>query len=164
MHPSEEWESPEEEQEHALTVAKQNNWATKAREFLQKHWQPQPIASPTVDPALHQLSGIERSAEVIRHSLLSAEYWIASNGWFRAWFRLNVRLAVIVAIPALMIVPLVTFALGQFSNWASLIAQTSTNLLFFPLTALLMVGLISALIYFGNSLRRRDPRDMHRYY
>jgi hypothetical protein len=162
MQPPEEWESPEEE-EQALTVAKpNNNWATKVRLFLQKHWQPTPIAPPTVDPSLPELSGIERSAEVIRHSLLSAEYWLAPNGWLRAWFRLNFRLAVIVAIPAFLIVPLVTFALGQFSNWAELIAKTSTNLLFFPLTALLMVGLISALIYFGNS--RRDPRDRHPYY
>lgn len=164
MQPPEEWESPEEEEEHAISVAKPNNWATKVRLFLQKHWQPHPIAPPTVDPSLPQLSGIERSAEVIRHSLLTAEYWIAPNGWLRAWFRLNIRLAVIVAIPAFLIVPLVTFALGQFSNWASLIAQTSTNLLFFPLTALLFIGLISVLIMLTNALRRRDQRDMHRYY
>jgi hypothetical protein len=165
MHPSDEdWEQ-EEEESQPMTVHRPNNWVSNVRRFFLKHWQPHELAPPEVDLALHQLTAVERSAEVFRYTLQSLEHWLASSGWLREWIRFNIRLALMIAAPAVLIVPLVTFALGQFNTWAALIATTSTNMLFFPLTALLFVGLISALLYFGNSLRRRpDPRDQHRYY
>ena len=162
---SEEWEQEEEEEHHRMTVSRQTNWATNVKLFFQKHWQPHPLEVSSVDRALSQLSSLERAAEVIRYSIHCVEHWLGSSGWLREWIRFNIRLALVIAAPALLVVPLVTYSLSQFNSWAALIATASTNILFFPLTALLCVGLISALIYFGNSLRRRDPRgEMHRYY
>lgn len=157
-----EWEQEPEEQ--ALTISRPKNWVTSVKLFFQRHWHPKPMDEPAVDPALPQLSGIERAAEVVRYCLASFENWISSSGHLREWIRLNIRIALFIAAPSLLVVPLVTLAFQQFSSWSVLIAQTSANFLYFPLTALLFVALISVLIMLTNTLRRRDPRDRHPYY
>ena len=68
-------------------------------------------------------------------------------------------------VPALVVAPLVTLALGQFRAWVDLIVSTTSNLVLFPLSALLVIGLISGLISIGRSImimrirqqQRRDP-------
>jgi len=165
MHTDEEdhWQH-EEEEEQSLTVTRPKNWVTSVKQLFLRHWKPKPMLEPEVDPALPHLSGIERAAEVIRYCLVSLEHWLASSGWLREWIRLNLRIALFVAAPSLLVVPLVTLTFKEFNTWALLIAQTSTNMLYFPLTGLLFVGLIAVLIMLTNSLRRRDMRDRHPYY
>ena len=165
MHTEEDehWEQ-EEEEDQTLTVTRPKYWVTGVKSFFQRHWQPKELIEPEVDPDLHRLTGVERSAEVIRYCLVSLEHWLASSGWLREWIRLNLRIALFVAAPSLLVIPLITLALGQLNSWSTIIAQASTNMLYFPLTALLFVGLIAVLVMLTNALRRRDPRDMHRYY
>ncbi len=145
-----------------------NNWATKGKQILQRHWRPQALELPQVDPELHQLSAIERSAETLRFSLRGFEYWLSPQGALREWFRFNARVAVILAIPTVLVVPFITFALGEFNTWATLLAATTANMVLFPLSALLVIGLISGLVYVTKSLLvlRRQPhrRDPYEHY
>lgn len=163
QHPDteEEWqdETPQ------MLVVKKPTLATSLKHLINKHWRPTKINPPTVDPNLHQLTWIERTAEVTRHSLQSLEYFASPGGTLRAWLKLNAQACLVLVIPSLLVIPLITFAISQFNAWTLSLAQTTNTLLFFPLSALLMIGLISALVYFGRSLRRRrDPRDQYGHY
>jgi len=153
-------DSDQWEEEAEIMVPGKPTWATILKRFINDHWHPRPMDSPVVDPDLHRLSWIERSAEVLRHSLQSLEYWASPNGWLREWLRFNTKACLVLAVPSLMVIPLVSFTLGQFNEWTRSLAQTTNTLLYFPLSALLMIGLIAALVYFARSLRRRPhPRD-----
>lgn len=155
----------DDEEPTQIFVPKKPTWVTNIKVLIRKHWHPVKIDPPMVDPSLHQLTWIERSAEVTRHSLHSLEYWASPGGTLRAWLKLNAQAMLVLAIPSLLVIPLITFAIGQFNSWTVSLAQTTNTLLFFPLSALLMIGLISAMVYFGRSLRRRNPQDPRdRYY
>lgn len=134
------------------------NWVTRILQFILSFWHPKDIVPPKVDPELPILSGVERSAEVFRYSMLSTEYWLSPKGRLREWLRLNARLASILIVPMLLVVPIITFTLGQFKTWAELLAVTTSTMVLFPLSAILVVALVSALVYACRSLSRRSPR------
>jgi hypothetical protein len=123
-----------------------------------KHWKPEEIRPPTVDPDLPYQTGVERSAEVFRYSVLAVEHWLSPTGCVREWLRFNARIAIILAVPSVMIVPMITYSLTQFTTWTTLLVQTTSNLILFPLSALLMVGLVSAVVFLAKSLQGRYPR------
>ena len=143
------------------------NLARRARHFVLRHWEPQPLDPPTVDPELPHLTPVERSTEVLRHCILSLEYWLSPKGALRAWIRFNLRIAAILAVPALLVVPLITFALRQINTWVTQVVQSTSSFIMFPLSALLIVGLISALLALSRSLlrqRQQTRRDPYQHY
>lgn len=144
-----------------------HNWVANVRRIWRRHWQPEEIEPPAVDPELPCLTAAERSAEVMRYAVLKAEHWLSPKGLLREWLRFNARVAIALAVPALLVAPLVTFALGQFNAWALLLAQTTSNMVLFPLSALLVVGLISGLVYVAKSImtmRLRYQQQQQRPY
>ena len=118
----------------------------QVRSFLRKHWQPKPIEPPTVDPDLEELTAVQRSAEVIRYSILSLELWLSPLGRLREWVRLNSKLCAILSVPALLVLPLITFILIQVTYWLALLVQMTGNLILFPLAALMALFAISAVV------------------
>ncbi len=72
--------------------------------------------------------------------------------------RFNIRLALVLAVPALLLSPLITFMLGQLSAWSTMLAQTTSRMILFPLSALLIVGLVCGLIYITRALAQQRPR------
>ena len=112
-------------------------------------WEPIPIAAPTVDPDLVHLDPLTRSAESLRHSVLSLEFWISPNGTVREWLRHNTRLAIILAIPAFILLPIVTFALWQLVSWLAALAIIAGKLIVIPVLALVaVVVLVIAYAFF----------------
>jgi hypothetical protein len=65
--------------------------------------------------------------------------------------RLNVRIAFLLAIPALLVAPLVNHALAQLNAWITLLTTTTSALVLSPLSALLVLGLVCALLYLSRS-------------
>src|SRR5881396_2307949 len=57
---------------------------------------------PRVDPQLTKLTPLERAAEVLRYSVLRAEYWLSPDGAMRERVRFALRLWVYVVIAALI--------------------------------------------------------------
>jgi hypothetical protein len=163
-HDPEDWEG-----DLPATTRPQGNVLTRLKAFMLRHWHPEPIPPPFVDPDLEKLSGVERSAEVVRYSILSLEFWLSPKGWLREWLRLNWKLGLVLLIPVLLVVPIITFALGQFCIWAALIAATTSSIILFPLSALLVIGLICGLLYIGKTVmifrsrNRRDQQYFDRY-
>lgn len=134
------------------------NWVRRTRRLVLQHWQPTPLAAPQVDPELPRLTALERSAEVFRYWIHRFEYWLSPMGWLREWLRFNLRFALLLAVPSLLVVPLISFALGQLSSWSALLAQTTSRMILFPLSALMIVGLVSGLIYIGRAIAQQRPR------
>lgn len=130
------------------------------------HWRPEPLSVPEVDHELPRLSGIERAAEVVRFMLSRLEYALSPQGDLRAFVKLNARLALSIAIPVFMVAPLVTMAIEQFKIWTSLLTETFSSFVLFPLSVVLSIILVAGLIYIGRSLMemrfRSQQRD--RYY
>ena len=131
--------------------------------FLQ-HWRPKPLPSPEVDHELAHLTGIERAAEVCRFILNKLEYALSPLGHLREFIKLNIRLAIAIAIPVFMVAPLVTMALEQMKAWIALLTQTMSSFVLFPLSVVLCILLVCGMIYIGRSFmmmhmrsQRRDP-------
>jgi len=171
--PNQHWQEDDDELERRLEVlppAGPNNWVRRLKLSLLKHWNPVEIQAPKVDPELPDLNGVERSAEVFRFTALHSEHWLSPKGFLREWVRFNAKVFMLLLIPSLLVVPLITFTLGQFLTWTALIVATTSSMILFPLSALLVVGLISALVYLAKSflmMRQRDERRrLHedRYY
>jgi len=166
--PNPHWHEEDEEHDQHLEVLpperrqKPKNWVRRLRIYLSRHWNPEKLDAPNVDPDLPDLNGVERSAEVFRYTTLSTEHWLSPKGYLREWLRFNAKAFVFLLIPSILVVPLITFTLGQFLTWAALIAATTASVILFPLSALIFIGLISGLVYLGKSLllmrRMRDGR------
>ena len=99
------------------------------------------IEPPKVDPELEDLDPATRSAEVIRFSLLSLEWWLSPNGTLREWFKLNGKISSILLIPAVMVMPLVTFILWQCAKWMGWLVSIAGNLILFPLIGIAGIGI-----------------------
>ena len=110
-------------------------------------WQPQPLEPPRVDPELPELNSLQRSAESLRYSTLKTEYWMSAGGTLREWLRLNCIVAVVLGIPAFIVVPIITFLLSQFTTWTALLVQIAKNLVVFPIIAVVAIGLITAVLF-----------------
>lgn len=113
------------------------------KQFVLKHWHPKPIDPPKPDPDIENLTGPQRSAEVMRYSILSIEFWLSPLGRLREWVRLNGKASAVLLIPALLIVPLITFIVGQIAYWLSALVGVLGNLIVVPLVALVAVAAIT---------------------
>ena len=99
-------------------------------------WEPKAVEPPTVDPNLENLNSFQRSAETIRYSVLSVEFWLSPDGQAREWLRHNGKLALILGIPVFLLFPIVTFALWQVASWLGMLVSIVGNLILFPIAAL----------------------------
>jgi len=122
---------------------------------LALYWKPTPIEPPQVDQDVTNLPPIERSAEVIRYSLLKVEYWISPNGRLREWLRFNLALALIIGIPALLIVPIVTLLLGSFVAWTDFMAAAAWNVLCIVASLIAAIALMTAALAVFRAFRGR---------
>lgn len=93
------------------------------------------------------------------------EYALSPLGHLREFVKLNVRLCIAIAIPVMMVAPLVTMAITQFKIWIALLTETFSSFVLFPLSVVLSILLVSGMIYIGRSILemkmrtsgRRDP-------
>lgn len=115
------------------------------REIIRRHWSPTKIHPPTVDPDLEKLNGPQRTAEVLRYTILSLEWWLSPNGRLREWLKLQGKISSILLIPAVLVIPLVTFIIWQGAIWVALLVQIAGGLIVLPL-AILLAGICIAVV------------------
>lgn len=90
-------------------------------------WSPNPVYKPVIDSDLPHLNWPERSVEVLVYSVLSFEHWLSPKGLLREWFRLNLAIAVVLMVCAVVLVPSVTIVLQGVAEWTSLSAEVAEN-------------------------------------
>lgn len=118
----------------------------RIKRLIQRHWAPQKIEPPTVDPQLKELDGAQRAGEVVRYSILSLEWWLSPNGTLREWLKLNGKLSSVLLIPAVLIAPLVTFIVWQVSLWMGWLVGIAGHLILFPVAALIACAVIYGVV------------------
>ena len=90
------------------------------------------LTPPRVDPKLTNLTPLERAAEVLRYSVLRAEYWLSPDGVMRRRVRLAVRIWIYVMIAAL-IVPTIESLIQHVTGWTAMSAEIVQNIAEIPL-------------------------------
>ena len=84
---------------------------------------------------------------MFRYSILTAEFWLSPNGSLREWLRLNAKVALILGIPALLIVPPLTFLLSEFVTWSQLLVEIAKNLAIVPLLAVVGIAIFTCIVF-----------------
>jgi hypothetical protein len=95
---------------------------------IRASYNPEPIDKPCIDPEMPSLPAILRVAEVCRFTLANLEYSLSSGGGLRAWFKLNLLIALLIAIPIVFVFPVITLFLATFASWSDLLRTTAINL------------------------------------
>ena len=98
----------------------------------------------------------------MRFMMHKLEYWLSPLGHLREFIKLNFRLALAIAIPVLMVAPLITMALDQFKLWIVLLTQTMSSFVLFPLSVVLSILLVCGMIYIGRSILEMRMRSGRR--
>lgn len=91
-------------------------------------WSPQPIARPRPDPAMLALPPVQRSVEVVVYWLARTEHWISPSGWLRAWVRLNLWSAVVLATIAFTVIPAVSALVAGLTGLTLELSRISDDL------------------------------------
>jgi hypothetical protein len=120
--------------------------STSLTHRVARWWKPQPIPLPKVHHQLALLPASQRFAEVLSYSVARFEYWISPGGALREWTRLNLAVAFLIGIPALIVVPIGTYLLWQFTTWSNYLVQIAKNFVLFPVMMLAAVALLTALL------------------
>jgi len=102
------------------------------RQLADEALQSEPIAPPIIDPDLERLAPIERAGEVLRYTLCRAEYWLSPGGLLREWLRFNLRLALWLGIPALVLTPVITVLLTTAVTWSGILVEIAKKLVLLP--------------------------------
>jgi len=119
---------------------------------FRESWQPKPVDPPHVDPDLLQLDGLTRSAESFRYSIMSIEWWVSSNGRLREWLRHNTHAAAWLAIPAVLVLPLIVLILFQLAKGVGILTSIAGHLIILPVLALIAAVVILVVVSIVKSL------------
>lgn len=119
-----------------------------------RFWNPTSLARPVITD-LGKQGPIQRATMVLWYSALRVEYWISPSGSLREWIRFNITLALIIGIPALLVVPIVTVLLWQFTAWTDYLVQIAKNFLLFPVIIIGAGAIITAFLCFLRVLLRK---------
>lgn len=124
---------------------------------LRRFWKQEPLPRPQPDLELTQDNWVERGAEVLGWWFARLEFWLSSNGWLRAWLRLNLFLSVVLTIAGVLLLPPVARVFGQLAQSSHYFAAITEDL-FGVLTALPPVVISLGVIYLSYALFRRIHR------
>lgn len=91
-------------------------------------WNPQPITRPQIDSAVLDLPPAQRGVEVILYWTARTEHWLSPTGWLRAWVRLNLWVAVVLAVCAFTVLPAVAVTVAGLAGLTLEISRISDDL------------------------------------
>ncbi len=89
-----------------------------------------PLMKPKIVPNLGNLAAIQRIINTLTYSLSQFEYWIAPTGWLRQWIRINIAILVLGAIPAIVVVPIITYLVMKGIPIMQILIHISHNVLY----------------------------------
>jgi hypothetical protein len=121
---------------------------------MKKHWNPKPVTPPTVDPALPNLSGVQRSTESFRYITLKTEHWLSPNGRLREWMRHHMLLSAVLAVPAFLVLPIIGFILWQLVKCLGMLTLLAGHLILFTILAVVAFLIISTIFQIIKALFR----------
>lgn len=154
--------SRESDSSLAAVEIRKRSLAATVQDILRTTWQPSVVPLPVVDPNLAELPTLERVTEVCRYQLLQLEYSLSRGGGIREWLRLNLLVAALLIIPALLVVPVVTWLLGSFVTMTAFLYQAAQNLLWTVLTIIATISVALVFVYVLRALWRTHLEKIRR--
>ena len=76
---------------------------------------------------------------MVRYQIAKLEFSLSRGGGLRSWFKLNILIGILLAIPLIFIAPVITFAFATVESWSGFLLQTLWNL-FRALLLLVVIG------------------------
>lgn len=131
---------------------------TAMRRAARASYDPHPLEIPQVDPDLPELPAVPRITEVLRYSIAKLEYSLSSGGHLRAWLKLNLLVSVVMAIPVLLVLPPLTWALGTFATWSAYISTTAINVFWATLAIVGTAGIGTCTLFVIRRLLNSSRR------
>jgi hypothetical protein len=117
-------------------------------------WKPKPVDPAKIDPDLQHMDGLTRSAESLRYSILSIEWWVSPTGRLREWLRHNTRLAAWLVIPAVLVVPVITLLFWQIAKWVVMLTSIAGHLIVLPVLTLVAALVVLVVINIAKAIFR----------
>jgi hypothetical protein len=141
-----------------LEVPKANSLGEAIRTRIAWATQRIPLSAPLITHNLTDLAAAPRVAEVLRYKILYLEFFVAPKGSLRVWLRLNLLLAIVLAIPTILVVPVVTWLMRGVATISEFILVATTNLLLASLAALGVAIVLSLLIMVVSAMSRHGGK------
>src|SRR3984957_21287071 len=88
------------------------------------------------------MNALQRVVESWRYNLRNLEFWISPDGNLREWIRHVARLAILIGVPSFIVLPIITFALGQLVGWTRTLTSILEMLIVLPILALVAIPLV----------------------
>lgn len=105
-----------------------------------------PLDPPAVNSQMVKQPWFVRSSETIQYTVRRLEYALSPSGRLRQWLKLNLLIAVVLAVPLLLFLPLLAFAFGQISDISLSIQQCIARLQQALVPALILLGVLSLIV------------------
>jgi hypothetical protein len=118
-----------------------------------------PLDKPQVDAEFDELSWPTRFAETIRYNLACLEYATGTNGWLRAYVRLNLRLLLFLLVPSAAVLILLAFLtpiFGSLTVICGLMEADSKSLMIATVYVLITLVIVSVIISAIVAMMRRE--------
>lgn len=129
-----------------LQAGQSRRLPSACRSFLATAWQPMPLAMPSPVETLSGLGFMERSAAALAYQVLRLEYALSPAGHLRAWGLLSLKIGLVLAIPAVLVIPPATLILAGLATWSAHLAAIALNLLLALVYIVLFAAILSAVV------------------
>jgi hypothetical protein len=117
------------------------------------------IPVPDLDPDTDKLPPIPRVAKILKYRLLQLEYWVSPNGALRTWLKFCIRLCLVIAIGAFLIVPVLALALHGIAAMVTVLVGIAWHILEL---VLLVIGILIAVYVLRAFFTHRSNRSHNR--
>jgi len=101
---------------------------------------------PAPAAKLSGLGFLERSAAALVYQVLRLEYTLSPAGHLRAWALLGLMTGLVLAIPAVLVIPPVTLIAAGLATWSAYLAAIALKLLLALVYAVLFGAILAAIM------------------
>ena len=122
-------------------------------------WRPMPLDEPVPDENLDEYDFLTRAAEALKYQVLRIEYNLSSGGRLRNWLKLNMLAFLILAIPALLILPPLAAIMSGVASITGYIMLAIKNITLAVLWGVLLIVTLGIIRFFVSNPDKDGTRD-----
>ena len=108
--------------------------------MMKLSWRLTHLCQPSVDPLFPKMGCLDRTAESLRYCLLKTEHWLSPRGFLREWLRNNSTVAILLGIPALLVMPVLLLLFTQIVSFTGMLMMIAKNI------AMALMAMLAALV------------------
>lgn len=117
-------------------------------------WDPEPVATPGIEPHICRRPAIERAALIIRYRLFCLEHVLSPQGELREWAKLWMRICLVLSAPALLALPVLAAIANGLVDITAAGASICLNLLLILVRVIAIAFVLAAAAAFLRARMR----------